>query len=275
MVSISVVMATYNAGKVLASALDAFRAQGYKNAELLIADGGSTDDTVEIISQNRDIISWFISEPDNGIFDAWNKGVKNAKGEWLYFMGADDTFVDGSTLGRAADILSKLPSEILVAYGSVQLVDTAGNAANSLGSEWRAKRFRSEGMTIPHQGVFTRASYFTTYGLFDATQKHTATYEFYLRHLAKHDAYFIQDFVVSNMGVGGVSTRPENQLKFMNAYVYAQLKHRTFRITFRFIFYYMQALFKALIYSVFPKNTATSIVEGARFCFGRKRHFHI
>lgn len=273
MVKISVVIATYNAEKHLPGALAAYASQTYSNKELLISDGGSIDTTPSLIDAHRDIITWSQSSKDKGIFDAWNKAIQRATGDWIYFMGADDRFVDVDTLANAAERLSALQKHDLVAYGLVNLIDTKGERAETIGRPWNAKRFRSEGMTIPHQGVFTRKEYFETYGLFDTNLRYTATYEFYMRHLRDSDAVFMSGLLVGNMGVGGVSTLPQNQLRFMNSYISAQIKHRTFKPTVMLTFYYLQAVTKYLLFAIMPKSAALNIIEGVRRAAGKKAHF--
>lgn len=273
MVKISVVMATYNAEDVLPGALTAFKAQTHADKELLIADGGSRDGTVAMIADSSAIVTWSVSEPDQGIFDAWNKGIAEAKGDWLYFMGADDRFAGPDVLARAAEMLADVPDDVLVAYGRVALIDTAGGIAQILGGAWNADKFRTQGMTIPHQGCFTRRAYFERYGQFMVDRSGTATYEFYLRHLARNDAVYLPDLVVGHMGVGGVSTLHENQLRFVNAYVAAQRHHGVFRLTPRTLFNYGQALIKAGLFRLLPRYMALDIVERSRGLAGKKRHY--
>lgn len=273
MAKISVIMATFNVEDVLPGAISAFAAQTHPDKELLIADGGSHDGTAAIIATNHTSVAWSASEPDHGIFDAWNKGILRADGEWLYFMGADDRFASDDALVRVAKALSGLSAEVLVAYGQVALIATSGEIAETLGGPWNAGRFRTQGMTIPHQGCFTRRAYFERYGLFTVDGSGTATYEFYLRHLARHDAVFLPGLVVGNMGVGGISTRPENQLRFLNAYVVAQRRQGVFRITPRLVFDYGQALIKVILFRLLPEPVALDLVERLRSLAGKKRHY--
>jgi len=91
---ISIIIPTHNCSDVLAGAINSVTQQYYQQWELIIVDGGSSDGTLEIIKNYQDHISQWVSEPDGGIYDAMNKGVKVAKGDWIYFLGADDILVN-------------------------------------------------------------------------------------------------------------------------------------------------------------------------------------
>ncbi len=92
---ISIIIVTYNAAKTLQASLDSIYRQKYPAIEIVMIDGASTDNTVEIIKQNADNLSYWVSEKDAGIYDAMNKGIKHATGNWIYFLGADDVLFDG------------------------------------------------------------------------------------------------------------------------------------------------------------------------------------
>ena len=112
----SVVVATYNCGNMVRETIESFAHQTYKNKELVIIDGGSDKETLSILDDYRDVISIFISEPDNGIYDAMNKGLKHANGDFLIFMGSDDHFVSYDTLERVS---RHIEDENMVYYGDI------------------------------------------------------------------------------------------------------------------------------------------------------------
>jgi glycosyltransferase involved in cell wall biosynthesis len=89
----SIIIATYNAAKYLETALQSVFSQTSADYELILIDGGSKDETVEIIKKHQDRIAYWVSEPDQGIYDAWNKGIEQATGDWVLFIGSDDTLV--------------------------------------------------------------------------------------------------------------------------------------------------------------------------------------
>jgi glycosyltransferase involved in cell wall biosynthesis len=95
---ISIVIPVFNAGKTLQSTIESVLNQSYKNIELIIVDGESVDNTNEIINQYNKNINIFICEKDNGIYDAMNKGIVAASGDWLLFLGGDDVLYDSEIL---------------------------------------------------------------------------------------------------------------------------------------------------------------------------------
>jgi hypothetical protein len=111
---ISVIVVTYNVAKTLQACLNSIYAQTYPAIELIIIDGDSTDGTKEILAANSNHINYWISEPDKGIYDAMNKGLKQATGQWIYFLGADDEL-----LPDFSNMVAELSSPNTVYYGSV------------------------------------------------------------------------------------------------------------------------------------------------------------
>lgn len=92
---VSILIVTYNAVKDLPACLASIKAQAYPALQVVIVDGGSRDGTLELIQDNSEVIDFYISEADDGIYDAMNKGLDYLKGDWVYFLGADDTLLPG------------------------------------------------------------------------------------------------------------------------------------------------------------------------------------
>lgn len=112
---ISIVTICYNAAKDLEKTLSSVVSQTYSNIEYIIVDGGSYDDTLNIIEKNKSKITKWISEPDNGIYNAMNKGINMATGDWICFMNAGDTFVDDKTINCVFE--EDIPENVGVIYG--------------------------------------------------------------------------------------------------------------------------------------------------------------
>lgn len=221
---ISIILATYNAASILQRCLESLRSQTLAQAsrsgpalmEVLIADGASSDSTVEIIraeSQRPDTpLAFWDSLKDRGIYDAWNRVIPKARGEWILFLGADDQLVAPDTLERALGPLKSIDSKYRIAYGQVWVTTPEGETLETVGAPWDAakKRIRHE-LTIPHQAVFQHRSLFSDHGLFDPTFKITGDYDFLLRELKSRDALFI-DMVITKMQIGGISSQLGNTL---------------------------------------------------------------
>lgn len=116
---ISVVTVCYNAVQTLEKTMLSVLNQTYPDVEYIIIDGGSTDGTVDIIKKYADRLAYWVSEPDKGIYDAMNKGIRVATGDYLYFLGADDIL-----LADLGDIISKISNKNIVYYGSIKLKTT-------------------------------------------------------------------------------------------------------------------------------------------------------
>jgi len=145
-----VIVAVFNGAATLQQCIDSVAQQTYPNKELIIIDGGSRDGTVDLLEANREQIRYWISEPDRGIYNAWNKGLARAKGEWICFLGADDYFWDARVLERLAGQLEKLPPDIRVAYGQIMMVNSDGTSLYPVGEPWEKIKGRfKQVMFIP------------------------------------------------------------------------------------------------------------------------------
>jgi glycosyltransferase involved in cell wall biosynthesis len=223
---ISVIVAVFNGEKTLQQCIGSVSEQSYANKELVIIDGGSNDGTLDIIKANHEKIGYFISEPDRGIYHAWNKGLMQATGEWVYFLGADDFLWNAQVLEKMVEALKGLGADTKVAYGRVMLINSTDGGSMLIGDPWeKAKKYYRQVMSIPHQGVMHRRSLFNQHGLFDESFRIAGDYELLLRELKSKDAVFVPDIVTAGMRVGGVSSNPDNGLQAMREVRRAQLKH--------------------------------------------------
>ena len=115
----SVITATYNAERFVERCLASILGQTYPDFEWIVQDGASRDRTAEIIAKYPDARIRFASEPDHGIYDAWNKGVRRACGDWALFLGADDFFLHENILVKCHRHIKRLEKNVLFAYGAV------------------------------------------------------------------------------------------------------------------------------------------------------------
>ncbi|MDO9215092.1 MAG: glycosyltransferase family 2 protein [Methylobacter sp.] len=210
---ITIIIAVYNGAKTLQQCIDSVAQQTYANKELIIIDGGSNDGTVELLKANDQHINYWISEPDQGIYNAWNKGLAQAQGEWICFLGADDFFWDTQVLEKISKPLATLPASIRVAYGQIMLLNSKDEDLYLSGEPWQnvKKRFKQI-MSIPHPGTLHRRSLFEQHGRFDESFRIAGDYELLLRELKTADAAFIPDVITVAMRQGGISSDPQNAL---------------------------------------------------------------
>ena len=223
---ISIIVAVFNGAKTLQQCIDSITQQTYPNKELIIIDGGSTDGTVELLKMSHEHIGYWISEPDHGLYSAWNKGLAKANGECICFLGSDDYFWDAQVLERMSGQLEKLPANIRVVYGQVMLLNSEGKELYLSGRPWQKvkNRFRQL-MSIPHPGTLHRCSLFEQHGVFDESFRIAGDYELLLRELNSADAEFIPGLITVAMLQGGISSSPQNSLNQLLEVRRAQRMH--------------------------------------------------
>lgn len=223
---ITIIIAVYNGAKTLQQCINSVAQQSYQNKELIIIDGGSTDGSVDLLKINNEHINYYISEPDQGIYQAWNKGLVQAHGNWICFLGADDYFWSAQVLEQMADRLAIVPSVISVAYGQVMLLTSGGSNLYTVGEPWgKVKEHFKHKMSIPHPGVMHRATLFERHGKFNESFRIAGDYELLLRELKYGDAAFMPDLIVTGMRQGGVSSKPEQTLIILDEVRRAQIIH--------------------------------------------------
>ena len=196
--TISVIVVCKNPGPRLHAALASVWSQRAVAAELIVIDGGSTDGTRAWLETQRAQFATLISEPDRGVYDAMNKGIAAARGEWVLFLGADDRLAGDGVLAEAASWLKQ--SEAGVAGGEAAFADG------------RVYRFRRELNPIArnfihHQAAFYRRSLFAEHGAFDAALAVMGDYDFNARLYARGVRFQPIPLRVATCGTGGLSDR--------------------------------------------------------------------
>ncbi len=167
----SLITVTYNAGAVLEDTIQSIITQTYKNVEYILIDGASTDNTMRIIERYRDHIHTVVSEPDQGLYDAMNKGLSLATGDYVCFLNAGDCLHEDDTLlgmvhSVAASHEAPCPPDVL--YGDTALVDSEGHFLRmrrlTPPEHLTWKSFR-HGMLVCHQAFFARRAIAPHYDL--------------------------------------------------------------------------------------------------------------
>ncbi|MFB0945151.1 MAG: glycosyltransferase involved in cell wall biosynthesis [Spirosomataceae bacterium] len=203
---ISVVTITYNSAATLRDTIESVLAQDYKNIEYLIIDGGSTDETIDIIkSYSDDRIKW-ISEPDKGIYDAMSKGKRMATGNVVGVLNSDDFYPNSQVLDRVAHAFTN--ETVDAVYGDLKYVDHQD--VSRITRNWVSGIYDREnflrGWMPPHPTFFLKKAAFEKYGYYNPDFKSAGDYELILRMLFKNNlkALYIPHVQVT-MRAGGVS----------------------------------------------------------------------
>jgi glycosyltransferase involved in cell wall biosynthesis len=203
--ALSIIIAVKNAGPQLGATLSSIRAQHYP-LEVIVIDGASTDDTHAILKNNQDIITHAISEPDQGIADAFNKGLRIATGEYINFQGAGDTLYAPDCLSQ---LFEKVDSSYQLVCGKVVRVQEDGITPIWIAPKM-IKPFKRCSllfkMSLPHQGLFTHRAFFKQHGEFDVNTQFAMDYELLLRAYHRFPKTLLKDVIVSRWRVGGVGS---------------------------------------------------------------------
>lgn len=211
---ITVITSTFNAAGHLGRAAKSIREQAYRNVEWLVVDGGSTDGTVDVILENDDVIDYWQSESDGGIYDAWNKALPHVTGCWVMFLGADDR-LERSWLQKVA--AQELHYDLV--YSNLQLLDRAsqGPVFVQRGRNWtEAKRLLRQYSVLPHPGMAHAARLFAG-RRFDPDFGSVADWEFLVRAQPEKGLY-IDDGIQACMTLGGVSNNASGMTKAIEEY---------------------------------------------------------
>lgn len=266
---ITIIIAVYNGAKTLQQCIDSVAQQTYQYKELIIIDGGSKDGTVDLLKINQEHISYSISEPDQGIYSAWNKGLVQAQGEWICFLGADDYLWDVQVLEKMAERLVLVPSNIRVAYGQIMLLTSSGDSLYTVGEAWGKvkERFKHE-MSIPHPGLAHHCSLFELHGEFDESFRIVGDYELLLRELKSGDATFMPNLIVTGMRQGGISSNPKQALTILYEVRCAQLKHGEKLPSRLWLMAVMRVYIRLLLWSILGEKLTRKLLDVGRGMMG-------
>ncbi len=202
---ISIITATYNSAATIKDTLTSIRQQDHPDIEHIIIDGGSTDSTASIVSGFPHVAKW-LSEKDNGIYDAMNKGIALATGDVIGILNSDDIYTGPSVLSTIARAFAD--PAVKTAYADLQYVRP--DNPDKIIRTWRTGTFRKRnfyyGWMPPHPTFFVRKEVYEQAGMFNLNLRSAADYELMLRILVKMEmtAYYLPRVIVK-MRVGGMS----------------------------------------------------------------------
>ncbi len=212
---ISVVIPVRNGAKNIQRTIKSVIRQTHPNKELIVIDGGSTDGTVDILRSKNHNIDYWTSEPDRSVYEAFNKGLHHAGGDWILFLGADDYLWDEDVLSKMIPHLTTAHPRHLIVYGRTAKVMPDGRIDKIMGAPWAEFSDKLADMALGHQGIFHHRDLFQSFGNFNEFFDIAGDYEFLLRYLKKSEPIYVPDIVVAAWEIGGISTNPKNKLKLV------------------------------------------------------------
>lgn len=205
---ISVITVVFNGDKTVENTIKSIMSQNYRNIEHIVIDGGSNDTTVDILKQYNDVIDYWVSEKDAGIYDAMNKGIARATGDIVGFLNADDTY-------NAVDVVEKIVQTFISKqYEAVfaDLIYVKKNDLNHVVRKYSSKHFSPDrliyGWMPAHPTLYLRKEIFEKYGLFKKDYQIAGDYELVARLFYKYRiSYKYLPIEMVKMNIGGISTR--------------------------------------------------------------------
>ncbi|WP_348799902.1 glycosyltransferase family 2 protein [Flavobacterium adhaerens] len=214
---VSIITVCYNRKNTIEKAIKSVLNQNYHNIEYIIVDGNSKDGTKEIIQSYGNKISHFISEPDNGMYDAINKGIKLATGDIIGLMHSDDEFYDSKTISRIVARFEFYKNTDGIYGNGVYVSNDAEERLirNRIGGRFSLDKVKGGWLPL-HPTVYLKKSVIDKYGMYSLDFKIASDTEFLLRYLYKHKIKMTYiDVYIVKMRMGGMSTSAKRALEVL------------------------------------------------------------
>lgn len=209
---ISVITINYNNAAGLEKTIGSVISQNFTDYEYIVIDGGSGDGSLQMINKYKDKFSYVVSERDKGIYDAQNKGLRSAKGDFLIFLNSGDRFHNENVLKEFAD--RRIEPDKKIIYGNT-LIIKKDNTTNLLIPPQKPDAEFWYANTLNHQAIFTRRSVFNEFGEFNVNFKYASDFELFVKVFVKQPGYFQYiDLLVCDYDDGGV-TSMDSHLKYI------------------------------------------------------------
>ena len=205
---ISIITVSYNAAKTIEQTILSVVNQTYPNIEYVIIDGGSTDGTIDIIKKYEDQIAYWVSEPDNGIYDAMNKGIDVAIGDYIFFLGADDTLTSANIIEEVAVFICKYIKSDQILCGKVFMIDNNTQMIKENTRRYSLSDIKSGAMP-PHQGMFMPKCLLDEKIHFDINYNIAADFEVLLKNIMKGIQVVFFDKNIAYYSINGCSANKD------------------------------------------------------------------
>lgn len=203
---ISVITVCKNAKDTIEQTLLSLFSQSYKNWELILIDGSSDDGTIEIVKKHESKIHYFVSEPDSGIYNAMNKGLKHVSGDFVFFLNANDTLYSSDVLEKVTDELIAHP-DIRLLFGNINTVSPDKLTSKIISYETLKDGSYFMNNNICHQSIFYEKKLFEQIGLYEESYKIASDLDFNIKCLLTHKVKTkYLPITIANFQLGGLSS---------------------------------------------------------------------
>ena len=223
---VSIITSCYNRAATIRSAIESVLAQDYNDIEFIVVDGSSTDGSLDIIREYADRISIIISEPDHGMYEAINKGIRVATGEIIGLLHSDDFFYDNGVIGRIVERMKRTHADFL--YGDGLFVnpdDTNKVVRNWIGGGYRLWKVRHGWLPL-HPTCYIRRDVMMRQGLYNESYKIAADSDLLVRYLLTGGltVTYLNEYIV-RMRMGGLSTDSAKRKKMWEEDIRVYVSH--------------------------------------------------
>jgi glycosyltransferase involved in cell wall biosynthesis len=236
-VKISIITVVFNNKETIVDAITSVINQTYGNIEYIIIDGGSTDGTLEEINKYSEKITRIISEVDNGIYDAMNKGIQIATGEVIGILNSDDLYINNSVISEVVHHF-KEDNNLSILYANLYYVKRKDTT--KIVRKWFSKKYYNKffdhGNVPPHPTLFLRSYVYNKAGYFNCNYKYAADYDFMLRIFKKFNfkILFLNEVLVL-MRLGGTTNKSFKNIIYGNLEIINSWERNNFKLHLLFI----------------------------------------
>jgi len=203
---ISIITVCFNSDATIRDTIESVLSQNYSNIEYIVIDGLSVDNTLSIINEYQGKISRIVSEKDDGIYDAMNKGIRLATGDYVGILNSDDVFSSDNVISSLVHLLQI--NDVDAAYGDLTVVkrnDTSAFVRSYSSSRFRKWKIRF-GIMLPHPTFYARRELFEKYGFYKLSYRVAADFELLARFMSKNISLTRLGIVMVKMRDGGISS---------------------------------------------------------------------
>jgi len=265
---VSVITVVFNGKEHLGQTIKSVINQTYDNVEYIIIDGGSTDGTLDIIKKYEEAVDYWVSEPDEGIYDAMNKGIDVASGEWIWMLNADDYLINDAIRTVFLEKTTNFPDSVAV-YGC--LIKSFEGFDLIIGE--RRLSYKEKIIRFNHPATIIHRSLFKKYGNFDTTYRYSSDYDFFTRLVRNGVKFDFVDKVLVNMRLGGSSDRIASYFKRGKEGFAIDKKHFSYSTAIKnLILFFTLDLIKFVIRKILIKQR---FLCPLRFYFSRRNGYVI